>query len=89
MPQAPGQLQWHISRLEHRASETLEVHLIPRESRPLELGVSWTLAAVGSRAVVEVQEAKLNLEIAGPNEVLFDKPQVFKLTITQSGHGPC
>ena len=86
--QAPGQLQWHIQRLEHRASETMEVHLIPRESRPLELGVSWSLAAVGSRAVVEVQEAKLNLEIAGPSEVLFDKPQVFKLTITNPGTGP-
>lgn len=86
-PQSAGQLQWHIDRLEHRASETLEVHLIPRESRPLELGVSWTLAAVGSRAVVEVQEAKLNLEIAGPNEVLFDKPQVFKLTISNPGTG--
>jgi uncharacterized repeat protein (TIGR01451 family) len=86
--QAPGQLQWHIQRLEHRASETMEVHLIPRESRPLEFGVSWSLAAVGSRAIVEVQEAKLNLEIAGPSEVLFDKPQVFKLTITNPGTGP-
>ncbi|HEX4412121.1 MAG TPA: CARDB domain-containing protein [Lacipirellulaceae bacterium] len=86
-PQSAGQLQWHIVRLEHRAGETLEVHIIPRESRPLELGVSWTLAAVGSRAVVEVQEAKLNLEIAGPNEVLFDKPQMFKLTISNPGTG--
>jgi uncharacterized repeat protein (TIGR01451 family) len=86
-PQSAGQLQWHITRLEHRAGETLELHLIPRESRPLELGVSWTLAAIGSRAVVEVQEAKLNLEIAGPNEVLFDKPQVFKLTISNPGTG--
>ena len=86
-PQSAGQLQWNISRLEHRAGETLEVHLIPRESRPLELGVSWTLAAIGSRAIVEVQEAKLNLEIAGPNEVLFDKPQVFKLTISNPGTG--
>jgi uncharacterized repeat protein (TIGR01451 family) len=49
--------------------------------------VSWTLAAVGSRAVVEVQEAKLNLEIAGPSEVLFDKAQVFKLTISNPGTG--
>ncbi len=85
--QSAGQLQWHIPRLEHHAGETLEVHLIPRESRPLELGVSWTLAAVGSRAVVEVQEAKLNLEISGPNEVLYEKPQVFKLTISNPGTG--
>ena len=87
-PQSAGQLQWSISRLDRRAGETLEVRLIPRESRPLELGVSWTVAPVGSRAVVEVQEAKLQLEIAGPSEVLFNKPQVFKLTLTNPGTGP-
>ncbi len=83
-----GQLQWQLTRLNHRASETLEIRLVPHESRPLELGISWTLAPVGSRAIVEVQEAKLQLDIAGPNEVLFDKPQVFKLTLTNPGTGP-
>ena len=82
-----GQLQWQLPRVDRRGAETLEIRLIPRESRPLELGVSWTLAAVGSRAIVEVQEAKLQLEIAGPNEVLFDRPQVFKLTISNPGTG--
>lgn len=87
-PQSGGQLQWHLAHLDRRASETLEIRLVPRENKPLELGVSWTLAPVGSRAVVEVQEAKLNLEITGPNEVLFDKPQSFKLTLTNPGTGP-
>jgi uncharacterized repeat protein (TIGR01451 family) len=83
-----GQLQWQLARLDRRGNETLEIRLVPRESRPLELGVSWTLAAVASRAVVEVQEAKLQIEIAGPSEVLFDKPQLFKLTLTNPGTGP-
>jgi uncharacterized repeat protein (TIGR01451 family) len=83
-----GQLQWQLARLDRKSDETLEIRLIPRESRPLELGVSWSLAAVASRAIVEVQEAKLQLEITGPNEVLFDKPQVFKLTLTNPGTGP-
>jgi uncharacterized repeat protein (TIGR01451 family) len=86
--QAKGQLQWQISRLDRHTGETLELRLIPRESRPLELGITWTVAPIGSRAVVEVQEPKLQLEIAGPNEVFFDKPQVFKLTINNPGTGP-
>lgn len=86
-PQSAGQLQWHLAHLDRRAGETLELRLIPRESKPLELGVSWTLAPIGSRAVVEVQEAKLNLEIAGPSEVLFNKPQKFKLTLSNPGTG--
>jgi uncharacterized repeat protein (TIGR01451 family) len=81
------QLQWQLPHLDRRAGETLELRLVPRENRQLELGVSWTIAAVASRAVVEVQEAKLQVEIAGPNEVLFDKPQLFKLTLTNPGTG--
>ena len=86
--QAKGQMQWQIARLDRHAGETLEVRIIPRENRPLELGVTWTVAPVGSRAVVEVQEPKLQLEVAGPNEVYFDRPQVFKLTISNPGTGP-
>jgi uncharacterized repeat protein (TIGR01451 family) len=86
--QNKGQMQWQIAKLDRHASETLEVRLVPRENRPLELGVTWTIAPVGSRAVVEVQEPKLQLEVAGPNEVYFDRPQVFKLTISNPGTGP-
>ena len=84
----PGQLEWQLPRLEGRGSEVLDIRLVPRESRPLELGVSWTLAPIGSRTIVEVQEAQLNIEIGGPNEVLFDKPQVFRLTLSNPGTGP-
>jgi uncharacterized repeat protein (TIGR01451 family) len=86
--QSKGQMQWQIARLDRHAGETLELRLIPRENRPLDLGVTWTTAPVGSHAVVEVQEPKLQLEVAGPNEVYFDRPQVFKLTISNPGTGP-
>ena len=86
--QLKGQMQWQIAKLDRHAGETLEVRIIPRENRPLELGVTWTVAPVGSHAVVEVQEPKLQLEVAGPNEVYFDRPQVFKLTISNPGTGP-
>ncbi len=84
----PSQLEWQLARLDGRDSETLDVRLVPRESRPLELGVSWTLAPLGSRAIVEVQEPKLKVDIAGPSEVLFEKPEVFRLTIANPGTGP-
>jgi uncharacterized repeat protein (TIGR01451 family) len=86
--QNKGQLQWQIARLDRHANETLELRVVPRESRPMELGITWTIAPVGSRAVVEVQEPKLQLEITGPSEVYFDKPQVFKLSISNPGTGP-
>ena len=86
-PWAPANWNGSLSRLEGQASETLDIRLIPRASRPLELGVSWTLSPVGSRAVVEVQEPKIQMSVSGPDEVLFGKPQVFRLTLTNPGTG--
>jgi uncharacterized repeat protein (TIGR01451 family) len=83
-----GTLDWQIERLEPQAAETLTLHLVPHESRPLELGVTLTHAAIGSKAVVEVQEPKLKLQIAGPDEVLFGKSQIYRLTLTNPGTGP-
>jgi uncharacterized repeat protein (TIGR01451 family) len=83
----PGQLEWQLSRLEGHASETLDIKLVPRASRPLELGVSWTLSPVGSRAVVQVQEPKIQMSVSGPDEVLFSEPQVFRLMLSNPGTG--
>jgi uncharacterized repeat protein (TIGR01451 family) len=73
--------------LDARASESLIVRLVPRSSRPLELGVNYTVAPIASRAVVEVQEPKLAIHVTGPDEVMFGKPQLFRLTITNPGTG--
>jgi uncharacterized repeat protein (TIGR01451 family) len=87
-PSQPTQLEWQLSSLDARGSQVLDIRLIPRESKPLELGVNWTTAPAGSRAIVEVQEPMIKIEIGGPAEVLFDKPQVFRLTISNPGTGP-
>jgi len=80
-------LEWQLARLEGGGSQTLDIRLVPRVSRPLELGVSWMLSPVGSKAIVEVQEPQLKIDVAGPNEVLFEKPQVFRLTLSNPGTG--
>lgn len=84
----PTKCEWQLASLDARGSEVLDLRIIPRENKPLELGVTWTAAPVGSRAVVEVQEPKLKIEIGGPTEVMFDEPQVYKLTLSNPGTGP-
>lgn len=84
---APSSLAWHIGRLDARATEKLELKLIPRSSRPLELGMTWTAAPVGSRALVEVQEPQLKMQVSGPDEVLYGKPQLYRLTLSNPGTG--
>jgi uncharacterized repeat protein (TIGR01451 family) len=82
-----GTLQWQISQLPSQGTESLNLEIIPRASRPLELGVTWTFTPVGAKAVVEVQEPKLRMQIAGPDDVLFGKPNVYRLTLSNPGTG--
>jgi uncharacterized repeat protein (TIGR01451 family) len=84
---ATGSIEWQVAQLPPGANETLDLRLIPRSSRPLELGVTWTTAPVGSRAVVEVQEPKLDMTVSGPDEVLFGKPQLYRFTLHNPGTG--
>ncbi len=80
-------LQWQIARLDTQTAETLSIALIPRASRPLELGISWTHNPVATRTIVEVQEPKLTLAVTGPDEVLFGKPNIYRLTLSNPGTG--
>jgi len=80
-------LQWQIPRLDAQVSETLSIDLVPRASRPMELGVTWTHDPVSTRTVVEVQEPKLKLEVTGPDEVLFNKSHVYRLSLSNPGTG--
>lgn len=82
-----GTLKWQLQELSGRSAQSLSVRLIPRSGKPLHLSVEWTQAAVASQAMVEVQEPKLEMKIAGPQEVLFNKAQRFQLSLRNPGTG--
>jgi len=80
-------VNWQLYELAPGASQTLTLQLVPRSGQPMQLGVEWSQAAVSSQTTVEVQEPKLQMEIAGPSEVLFGKPQRYSLTLSNPGTG--
>ncbi|MCA9259025.1 MAG: hypothetical protein KDA61_07490, partial [Planctomycetales bacterium] len=81
------QLSWRLYTMPGGAQQTLELMLIPREGRDLQLGVHWTHAPVGTEAVVEVQEPMLDMEISGPADVLYGDPQRYTLSLSNPGTG--
>ena len=83
----PRPLRWMIPRLEASGREKLVLKIVPRESRPLDLSVKWDYTPVASQAVIEVQEAKLSMELHGPREVSYGKPEIYRLEITNTGNG--
>lgn len=82
-----GTLLWQTDHLAAGGIAKLDVRLIARTGRPIELGVNHSHKPIDGRTLVQVQEPKLDLELVGPEEVLYGKPQTFRLTISNPGTG--
>ena len=79
--------QWRIGNLPARGRERLLLKIVPRESRPFDLAVRWDYRQVASQALIEVQEAKLEIELAGPREVHYGEKQIYTLKLSNTGNG--
>ncbi|MGL4514431.1 MAG: CARDB domain-containing protein [Lacipirellulaceae bacterium] len=83
-----SEVVWQMNELVPGGAASLDLKLIARAGKPIDLAVSCKHRMNGGKATVEVQEPKLSLELSGPEEVLFGKPQAFRLTISNPGTGP-
>ena len=81
-------VNWEIDRLEAGGSETLTLAIVPRQSRPIELGVGWTFHPDDSVAQIEVQEPMLRMDIHGPAEVRYGETATYAITLSNPGSGP-
>lgn len=80
-------LQWLIPALDPRSRAALSLSVVPHKSRPFDLAVQYTHTPSTSQALVEVQEPKLVMNLAGPDEVYFGEREVYKLTLSNPGTG--
>ncbi len=79
--------QWKIPRLEAHSKETLTLRLLPRKGRGFDLAVQWTFSPIATQTIVDVQEPKLTLSLAGPDEVVYGQSKLYRLTIANPGTG--
>ncbi len=80
-------VEWNLPRLEARSKEELTLRIVPRKSKSFDLAVQWTFTPPSSHAHVEVQEPKLAMNLAGPEEVVFGQTKIYKLTLANPGSG--
>ncbi len=78
-------LRWSMSEVPARSQEELDLTLLPRKNEAIELAVQWTFAPDSQQIIVDVQEPKLQLQLAGPKEVNFGEKAVYKLTFSNPG----
>ena len=88
-PDAQGDstLMWTLRNVDGGTNEKLSLELIPRGSRPLDLGVNWTFNPNQATAQIQVQEPKLELTVIGPQDVLFGETKVYTITVSNPGTG--
>jgi uncharacterized repeat protein (TIGR01451 family) len=85
--QAGETLQWSLSRLEAHSQETLSLAIVPRQSKPFQVAVSWTFVPDAFQALVDVLEPKLAIAMAAPDEMLYGQSEAVKITLTNPGTG--
>lgn len=85
--EAARPLSWRVGTLPAGGRERLTLRLVPRESRPFDLAVRWDYQPAAAQAQIEVQEAKLSMQMDGPREVFYGRKELFALRLTNSGTG--
>lgn len=78
---------WMIQQIDPQKEERLRMKLIPRESKPIELAVQYTLLAPVNETKIEVREPKLVIRVDGPEQVLFGRAEVYRLEVVNTGTG--
>jgi uncharacterized repeat protein (TIGR01451 family) len=82
---ASGSLRWSISEVASRSQEELDLVIVPRKNAAIDLAVQWTFAPDTQQILLDVQEPKLQMQLAGPKEVNYGEKVIYKLTFSNPG----
>ncbi|MDR2756531.1 MAG: DUF11 domain-containing protein [Planctomycetaceae bacterium] len=78
---------WKVSRVEAQAEELLVLHLIPQQRKSVDLRIKYDFFKPATVAKIVVQEPILEMELQGPDEVLWGTNVGYKLLVRNSGNG--
>ncbi len=80
-------MTWTIQQLPGKTEERLRLDVVPRSSRPFELGVSWTFTPATALTQIQVQEPKLQMSVVGSQDMLFGETKIYTVTVSNPGTG--
>jgi uncharacterized repeat protein (TIGR01451 family) len=78
---------WKISRVDAKSQELLVLHLIPQQRKTVDLRIKYDFFRPATIAKIDVQEPILNMELQGPDEVLWGCKVGYKLLVRNTGNG--
>jgi uncharacterized repeat protein (TIGR01451 family) len=80
-------MRWSVRNLQPNVEQRLRIDLIPRASRPIELGVTWNFKSVSAMAKIQVQEPKLQMTVVGPSDIQYGDTKLYTITVSNPGTG--
>ena len=80
-------LVWTIDQLPAGKTETLLVRLSAAASGSYQMDVDWTLMPRKAVAKVKIHEPKLDLQIEGPDSIVFGQSESYKVRVINPGDG--
>ncbi len=82
------ELVWMVGAMRGQAEEQLVLRLVPKERKSIDLQVHYEFDHPSTVDTVAVQEVVLEMELDGPEEVLWGTQVSYRLLIRNVGNGP-
>ncbi|MBM4005859.1 MAG: DUF11 domain-containing protein [Planctomycetes bacterium] len=80
-------LVWAVDEIPGNSRMELNLQLVARQGRPIDLNIEWIFRAISTTAQIEVQQPQLELTMAGPKDVLYGETITYLVTLANPGNG--
>ncbi|MDR2641435.1 MAG: DUF11 domain-containing protein [Planctomycetaceae bacterium] len=78
---------WTVGNIEPNKEETLELLLTPQERKAIDLQIIYNYRNPPTKATILVEEAVLEMELQGPDEILWGTENKYLLAVRNTGSG--
>jgi uncharacterized repeat protein (TIGR01451 family) len=77
---------WEIGQIPPGATKSAALKLKTPVAEHFALGVEWTMLPQNAEMKIEVQQPQLAIALEGPSEVIFGKPQLYRIRVRNTGN---
>ena len=77
---------WELGQIPAGSTKTAKLMLTTPKAEHFALGVEWTLLPQNEEMKIEVQQPQLAIALEGPSEVIFGKPQMYRIRVRNPGN---
>jgi len=77
---------WHVTALEPLQSRIFRLNLEASKPEHFAMDVEWTVLPQSGQIQIAVEQPQLTLALEGPSEVLWGKPELYRLKVRNPGN---